>query len=145
MPDGTDMRVEEGDTGTDGALWLSPDLGTASWWDGGSRLGDPFGAMVVAAHVDSFRQGLGPFAQLTTMRAGDRVDVVSRTQRQRFEVLSTRNVPRSSLGADADAFSSYGAMRLVLITCGGPYDADAGGYRDNVVVVATPVAPPAPR
>jgi hypothetical protein len=36
-------------------------------------------------------------------------------------------------------FARDGAVRLTLITCGGEFDAQAGSYRDNVVVTAVPV------
>lgn len=139
LPGGTRMGVVTATTGDDGALELATDVRTAVWWDGGSRLGDPFGSMVVAAHVDSFTQGLGPFAQLLEMDEGDRVVLGSEGRRQTFEVERTRFVPRASLSADAQTFSTRGPLRLVLITCGGPYDRDAGGYQDNVVVTAIPV------
>ena len=35
--------------------------------------------------------------------------------------------------------SRDGPPRLTLVTCGGPFLPDVGGYRDNVVVVAEPV------
>ena len=35
-------------------------------------------------------------------------------------------------------YSLEGAARLVLVTCGGPFDPVAGHYRDNVVVTAVP-------
>jgi hypothetical protein len=138
LPDGTRMPVVPVSTGRDGALGLPSDVGTAGWWSGGARLGDPFGALVLAAHVDSFSQGVGPFVRLLTMRPGQRIRLISRTLSQQFTVDTTRFVPRSELSADPDAFARKGPLRLVLITCGGPYDADAGGYRDNVVVVAGP-------
>ncbi len=70
---------------------------------------------------------------------------MSATHRQQFQVRRTRVVPRAMLSDDAEAFSAYGAMRLVLITCGGPYDAATGGYRDNIVVVAAPTGRPVAR
>lgn len=137
LPDGTRMPVVPVDTRPDGALELPSDVGTAGWWTGGSRLGDPYGAVVLAAHVDSLDQGLGPFARLLTMRPGERVRLESLTKVSDFEVVTRRSVHRESLSEDVDAFARTGPARLVLITCGGPYDADAGGYRDNVVVVAS--------
>jgi hypothetical protein len=73
------------------------------------------------------------------MRSGSRVRLISPTLAQDFAVEATRFVPRDQLSRDPDAFARKGPLRLVLITCGGPYDADAGGYRDNVVVVSTPL------
>jgi hypothetical protein len=36
-------------------------------------------------------------------------------------------------------FAREGPPRLTLITCGGPFLAEFGSYRDNVVVVAEPL------
>ena len=35
-------------------------------------------------------------------------------------------------------FARDGKPRLTLITCGGPFDREAGHYRDNIVVTAVP-------
>ena len=37
-----------------------------------------------------------------------------------------------------DVFDRSGPAVLRLITCGGAYDAEDGGYQDNLVVTATP-------
>jgi hypothetical protein len=39
----------------------------------------------------------------------------------------------------AELFTRTGPARLVLLTCGGPFDERARSYRDNLVVVAEPV------
>ena len=145
LPGGTRLPVDVAVTGADGVLQLPQDVGRAGWWQGGSRLGDPFGALVVAGHVDSFVQGVGPFAELNGLGVGDEIELVSATHRQLFRVRRTRVVERVLLSADVEAFSAYGPLRLVLITCGGPYDAATGGYRDNIVVVAAPSGRPVAR
>ena len=35
-------------------------------------------------------------------------------------------------------YTRAGSPKLVLVTCGGPFDAKTGHYRDNVVVTAVP-------
>jgi hypothetical protein len=37
-----------------------------------------------------------------------------------------------------ELFLSEGVSRLVLLTCGGEYVRDEGGYQSTIVVVATP-------
>jgi hypothetical protein len=37
-----------------------------------------------------------------------------------------------------DIFSRNGKPRLVIVTCGGPFDQAIRHYRDNVVVTAVP-------
>ena len=124
----------------DGELAIPTDVDRAGWWDGSARLGDPFGGIVVAAHVDSFDQGLGRFAELLSVRPAARSIVVQaasltpavpdRVGRAGAEVVRSRR-RRHLLRAGREP-------RLVLITCGGAYDPADGGYQDNLVVIAEP-------
>ena len=141
LPSGAVVPVDVSITDRSGRLTLPEDVDRAGWWNGGARLGDAFGAIVVAAHVDSFDEGVGPIAELLDAHAGDRVRLDSRTLSHAFVVSSTRLVPRASLPRLAPLLSFGGNHRLVLITCGGPYDPAYGGYRDNLVVVAEPREP----
>lgn len=142
LPSGRVLPVDPADALRDGALAVPRDIRRAGWWTGSSRLGDPFGSVVLAAHVDSFTQGVGPAAELLSARPGDRVRVAARHTVQWYRVSSVRMVPRADLRHETVVFSAAGDRRLVLITCGGSYDASRGGYADNVVVVARPDGPP---
>src|SRR6476620_7146304 len=77
LPSGTDVAVKAVSTTGDGLLDVPDDIRTAGWWRGGSRLGDPFGSTLVAAHVDPFTQGLGPFSSLLSVRPGQTVVLAS--------------------------------------------------------------------
>ncbi len=137
-----EVPVEAVGTTPDGRLDVPGDIRAAGWWRGGSRIGDPFGTTVIAAHVDSTTQGLGPFAALLSVRAGHRVEVRSAHQGQIFEVASLTLVPRGSLARNGWIFATGGARRLILVTCAPPYVAGAGGYQNLAVVTATPIAGP---
>ncbi|MEP6528030.1 MAG: class F sortase [Nocardioidaceae bacterium] len=139
LPSGTIMAVRRAATDPGGELVLPGNINRAGWWDGGSRLGDPYGAVVIAAHVDS-TQGVGRAAEFLSMHAGDIVKVRSADLRETFRVTSAKLVPKTSLTAGSYAYSGRGSPRLVLLTCGGTYDSARGGYQYNMVVVATPVA-----
>ena len=138
LPSGRVLPVDVVRTLPGGALAIPRDIHRAGWWAGSSRLGDPFGSIVLAAHVDSFTQGVGPAAELLSTRPGARVHLAARHRTQSYRVTSVRVVPRADLRREEVVFSAAGARRLVLITCGGAYDASRGGYQDNVVVVARP-------
>ena len=56
-----------------------------------------------------------------------------------YRVVSVRAYPKSEL--PADVYSVRGPPRLVLVTCGGPFDRAARHYRDNIVVTAVPRSP----
>jgi sortase family protein len=144
LSSGTTMRVRRSATSVTGALAIPSDIKQAGWWDGGSKLGDPFGAVVIAAHVDSFTQGLGKFAQLLSMKPGDLVTLQSAHLTETFRVVAAGLVPKTSISATSDAFSPKGQPRLVLITCGGQFDPTRGGYQSNMVVVATAKQPAQP-
>jgi hypothetical protein len=124
-----------------GLLAVPADVDRAGWWRGGSRLGDPFGSTLVAAHVDSRTQGLGPFAELLTVSPGASVRLGSGHLAQRFEVRSRRLVPQGSLVRETWLFDVSGERRLTLVTCAPPYDASRGGYQNLAVIIAVPVSP----
>jgi len=138
LPGDQTVPVRPAGTGRSGLLQVPRNIRVAGWWDGGARFGDAYGAMVIAGHVDSVSQGVGPFAQLLDVRPGDRVDVGAGSRWQRFAVTAVDLVPKVSLELRAGLFSPSGPLRLVLITCAGRYDPDRGGYQDLAVVTARP-------
>lgn len=142
LPSGRAVRIAPAGTTPAGLLAVPDDVGTAGWWAGGSRLGDPFGTILLAAHVDSRTQGLGPFAELLTVAPGARVRLGSAGAHQVFAVSSRRLVPQGSLDDDAWIFDASGGARLALVTCAPPYDASRGGYQNLTVVTALPVGSP---
>ncbi len=145
LPNGRVVRVEPVSTGADGTLAVPEDITTSGWWRGGSRVGDPFGSMLVAAHIDSTTQGLGPFAALLSVRRDQRVQVTTRHLRQDFTIRSLRLVPQGSLTHERWLFSPSGQPRLTLVTCAPPYDKSRGGYQNLAVVTAVPVSDPVRR
>jgi LPXTG-site transpeptidase (sortase) family protein len=124
----------------DGELQVPKRVDRLGWWDGSAWLGDPFGATVIAGHVDSATSGIGFFAQLLGIESGQRVTVLgAKGQRQTYEVSSVRVVAQNAL-ADGPALGQTGEHRLVLITCTGAYT-PGRGYESNLVVTATQIAP----
>lgn len=145
LADGSHAEVVPAST-RDGILAVPTDVRKVGWWDGSAEAGDPFGSTVVAGHVDSKTQGLGYFARLRSIRKGEVITVRGapdgggREQTLRYRVRSVRSVLKGALSADSASFDQTGDHRLVLITCTGAYDPSRGGYQDNLVVVATPLA-----
>lgn len=139
LPDRTVVPVRPVGTDPDGSLAVPDDIRLAGWWRGSARLGDPFGSTVLAAHVDSLTQGLGPYASLLTVRAGQRIEVSSLHLTQSYSVVSLALVPRGTLAQHPRIFSPAGPRRLTLVTCAGPYVAARGGYQNLAVVTARPL------
>jgi len=121
-----------------GVLGVPHDIRRPGWWRDGAAPGDRVGAILVAGHVDSASRGAGAFFGLQNARRGTRVEVQTRDGRTlRFRVVTVQLVPKEEL--PTDIYSRRGPARLVLVTCGGPFDEARRHYRDNVVVTAVPV------
>jgi LPXTG-site transpeptidase (sortase) family protein len=120
----------------DGDMALPKTVAEAGWYQFGPRPGDASGATVLAAHVDTHAEGLGPFARLRSVKRGASVVLSTRDGAvHRYRVSSVQLVPKSEVPAAA-VFDREGPPRLTLVTCGGAYDR-GNGYSDNVVVTAT--------
>ena len=124
----------------DGTLQIPDDISSIGWWDGSAFAGDPFGATVLAGHIDSRAQGLGFFAALLVLGRGDRIRVRNGTHTLTYRVDSTQLIRKDALAADGQALSQNGDHRLVLITCSGQWHPEQRSYDSNLVVVASPVA-----
>jgi hypothetical protein len=120
-----------------GVLAIPLDIRLAGWWQDGTRPGAKSGAVLIAGHVDSARGGAGAFFKLHSVRIGERVQLATAGGRTySYRVVSVRSYTKSAL--PTGIYSGEGAPRLVLVTCGGPFDAATGHYEDNVVVTAVP-------
>jgi LPXTG-site transpeptidase (sortase) family protein len=122
-----------------GALQVPEDPQQVGWWTGSAPPGSAAGATVLDGHVDSARRGRGAFWHLRDLEAGDQVTVTSTTALTTYRVYA-REVLDKGEPLPPELFTREGAPHLVLITCGGPFDARTRAYRDNVVVSAAPVA-----
>jgi len=122
----------------DGLLKVPENVQHVGWWDGSAQAGEPFGATVIAGHVDSATEGIGFFARLRKIKVGEMVTLRAGSLSLKYRVMSVREVPRRALATDSQAFQQSGPHRLVLITCTGNYHRDRGGYDKNLVVVAKP-------
>lgn len=109
----------------------------AGWYRFGAAPSDPGGAVVVAAHVDSRRFGIGPFAQLSRLRPGDEVSVRTEKGEIAYRVTALQVIGKDELPLDA-VFDRGGAPRLHLVTCAGDFSSRTG-WDSNLVVVASQV------
>lgn len=137
LPSGTTVPVERADVDATGALVVPDDPARAGWWTGGARVGEPFGSVVIAGHIDSARFGIGRLAALRDVVPGDEVVVAGDGSTMvRYRVESAVRIPKADLGAESALFDQAGPHRLVLVTCDGEFDRSARRYADNLVVTA---------
>src|SRR5579859_1959826 len=121
-----------------GVLGVSPNIHRTGWWADGAQPGDKTGAVLIAGHVDSAKAGAGAFFHVKDARAGETVELSTAGGRTfTYKVVSVRSYLKAQL--PTDVWSRKGPARLVLVTCGGPFDHKTGHYRDNIVLTAVPV------
>jgi hypothetical protein len=130
-------RIRPVGVAQDGQMQLPPDPRVLGWYRFGPGPGSGSGSAVLAGHLDSRRLGLGPLVRLRDVEVGDPVRVrLGDGTTRRYRVSDVTRYDRQAL--PNELFSRSGPERLRLITCGGAYDAESGGYQQNLVVTATP-------
>lgn len=134
-----DATVRPVGVAPDGQMQLPPNPKVLGWYRfGPAPDGATEGAAVVAGHLDSRRYGLGPLVRLRGIDAGDPVQVsLSNGTAMTYRVATTTRFDQQAL--PEELFTRTGTPTLHIITCGGEYDAEAGGYQQNLVVTAVPV------
>ncbi|MPQ97752.1 sortase [Modestobacter sp. I12A-02628] len=134
---GVDAAVDPVGVEPDGSMSVPRDVDRVGWYRFGPAPGQP-GSAVLAGHVDSATDGLGAMAPVRSTEVGDEVTVTAADgATTRWRVVARQEFVKQELPRD-QLFARDGPPRLVLITCGGPFQPDTGSYRDNVVVVAEP-------
>jgi hypothetical protein len=120
-----------------GWLAIPPDPSDVGWWAGGGFPGQAAGAVILAGHIDSAVSGPGALLRLQDLRPGDGVSVVAAGRAYRYRVAALRAYAKTDLPAAA-IFGQRVTARLVIVSCGGPYDPATGHYLDNIVAYAVP-------
>jgi len=121
---------------TNGSLGVPGDPSHVGWWIGSALPGAAFGTVVIDGHVDSAVAGPGALFHIADLRMGDQIVVnTARDQRVHYAVQA-RLVLSKQNPLPADLFTTTGPPRLVLISCGGPFDRQTLSYQDNIIVLA---------
>ncbi|MEV6690535.1 class F sortase [Micromonospora sp. NPDC051196] len=130
-PVGVDKRTGEFD--------VPPSVDQVGWYRYGPGLTAESGSVVIAGHVDSAEQGRGAFYRLRELVPGDTLTAIGDDGTERtYRVVAREEYDKTKIPLER-YFARDGRPRLTLITCGGPFDAEARRYRDNIVVTAVPV------
>jgi hypothetical protein len=121
----------------DGALDVPQDAKVLGWWSAGARAGASAGSVVLVGHVDVQSIGPGALFRLESVPMGAQAVVTTPNGSVTYTIVGRRVYEKQSL--PSSVFDTHGTPRLVLITCGGPYDPKTQHYADNVVVYGVPV------
>lgn len=139
VPD-LNLEASVAEVGVDAATGdfdVPPSVDRVGWYRFGPGLSATEGSIVIAGHVDSAAQGKGAFFKLGSLEPGDPITLRGESGPKKFKVVGRERYEKTAIPLDK-YFARDGALRLTLITCGGPFDKATGHYRDNVVVTATP-------
>jgi LPXTG-site transpeptidase (sortase) family protein len=133
---GIDLPVVAVGVDDAGLMRLPETVREVAWYEYSARPGGPDGTTVLAGHVDTLADGLGPFARLRELDEGDALAVDVGGTTRRYVVTSVKKVAKTEVPLD-QVFRRDGRHELKVITCGGTFSRRTG-YRDNVIVTAVP-------
>lgn len=131
------LKIIKTGVAENGQMQLPDSNREVAWYEFGSRPADAMGTTVLAAHVDTRAEGLGPFARLRELRPGQEITIADTNgQTQSYAVTAVTEIQKSKVVID-ELFRRDGPPELKVLTCGGPYSRETG-YRDNIIVSASP-------
>ncbi len=137
---GLDMPVTALGLAPDGSMALNDRADTAAWYKHGAAPGERDGAALIAAHVSSDIDGVGPFSRLTNVNKGDSVTVtMSDGSQEPFTIVKRQEISKQTV--DYDAITAESPGMLILVTCGGEWDPKNRHYDNNVIVWAVSLVP----
>jgi len=116
---------------------------TVGWWSPGARPGAVKGTAILAGHIN-YAGVQGALGKIGNLDPGDRFTIDGSSvnahgkKSVEFRVTGVRTYHKTRLPY-AEIFDQSSVGRVVLVTCGGPFDNATGNYLDNIVVFAVPV------
>jgi LPXTG-site transpeptidase (sortase) family protein len=124
-----------------GVMEIPEDISKVGWFVGSAAPGQTNGSAVLVGHRDGVEGGRGAFYGIEKLNHGDQIMVTtSGGSRLHYSVIEVDVVDKDRIPEIADfVFATNGDPRLTLITCGGAYDSEDGGYQANVIVTAVPM------
>jgi hypothetical protein len=152
-PQGVRASVVQHGLSSAGWIYIPPDPAVLAWDSDDAAVTADHGTAIIAGHINYVINGrtvvgaLVDLAEYARTGIGKVVTVtLSSGDRVRFRIAEVRVYTKDDLAADAglrerlyDQKGRYGpqhAARLLLVSCGGPFDPDTGEYLENVFVYA---------
>jgi hypothetical protein len=110
------------------------------WWAGGAKPGAKKGTAILDGHIN-YAGVAGVLATIGTLNPGDKVYIYGvhdgKQTKLTFAITGVRVYSKQALPYQ-QIFDQSSIGRLAIVTCGGPFDASTGNYRDNIVAFAVP-------
>lgn len=129
--------------GDPGGVLLPPaNIQTLGWWEAGVAPGAPRGTSVLVGHVDGRNAAgvpvVGALFYLDRTPLGATAVVRTTSGKVLNYVLVARRLYTKAALPTRAIFVRTGPPRLVVVTCGGPFDPATRHYQDNVVAYFVP-------
>lgn len=117
---------------------IPEDISRVGWYKFGSAPGDRDGSVVLMGHRDG-ANARGALFELAGVPVGSTITVTDAAgKRHNYRVEQVKSISKQVVPL-ADLFQRDGPRKLIVISCGGAYIKEQGGYLDNVVLTAVPV------
>ena len=119
------------ETVTAGALGVPADPADVGWWMPSTS------ELVIDGHVDMKGDGPGALYEVRNLRPGAQVLVETTDGPEHWAIDGVRTYQKGRVPAGLFTWRGTDA-RLVIITCGGPFNYTTHHYYDNVVAYGSP-------
>jgi hypothetical protein len=158
-PNGVHAKVSANHLNRDGTLFVPSDPTMVSWARDDVKPGSDHGTTILTSHINYVINGktvIGALSDLATYAQKSLGKVFTVTMADgrvlKYRIRAAREYTKDQLAADPglrktlyDQSQVYGPAdapsgRLLLVSCGGNFDAYTGEYQDNVFLYALPVA-----
>jgi hypothetical protein len=113
-----------------GTLGVPDDPHDVGWWMPTTS------ELVIDGHVDMEGAGPGALYEVRNLRPGSPVTVQTSAGPEHWRIDGVRTYQKGQLPAGLFSWQGSSA-RLVIVTCGGPFDYATHHYYDNVVAYAS--------
>jgi hypothetical protein len=156
-PDGVRTRITSNDLNTDGTLYVPSDPRTVSWAREDAQPGSSHGTAILTSHINFVINGqlvvgaLSDLAWYAQHAIGKEISLHLQDGRtMKYRIVAGREYSKDQLAGNDqlrrdlyDQSKVYGPAdhpsgRLLLVSCGGAFDAYTGEYQDNVFLYLLP-------
>jgi LPXTG-site transpeptidase (sortase) family protein len=119
---------------------IPEDISKVGWYQYGAAPGSNGGSILLAGHRDGIGPEPGAFYKLETLQRGDEVIVSYNNYTISYSIVNVFLVKKDELFKKSDIiFDVDGSPKLVMVTCGGPFDFKKNQYKKNIIVIAIPM------
>jgi sortase (surface protein transpeptidase) len=119
---------------------IPDDISKVGIYKHGAAPGSNGGSTILVSHRDGVGSDPGAFYNLETLQMGDKVDISYINYTSHYIIIDRFMTKKDSFYKKAPKLFRYkGPPQLVMITCGGGFDFEAGSYKKNVIVIAIPL------